>query len=56
MLTANLSKSKPDYWLILASLMLIPFYLLVFYPLTQAGFFCDEYFQLSAFGNTQTRG
>jgi len=42
MLTANLFKSKNDYWLILASLMLIPFYLLVFYPLTQAGFFYDD--------------
>ncbi len=42
MLTANLSKSKTDYWLILASLMLVPFYLLVFYPLTQAGFFYDD--------------
>lgn len=42
MLTANLSKGNTDYWLILASLMLIPFYLLVFYPLTQAGFFYDD--------------
>ena len=41
---ANLSKSKTDYWLILASLMLVPFYLLVFYPLTQAGFFYDDIF------------
>ncbi len=42
MLTANLSKGNTDYWLILASLILIPFYLLVFYPLTQAGFFYDD--------------
>ncbi len=42
MLTANLSKGNTNYWLILASLMLIPFYLLVFYPLTQAGFFYDD--------------
>ena len=42
MLTANLSKGNTDYWLILASLILIPFYLLDFYPLTQAGFFYDD--------------